>query len=320
MSNYPYEISIVVLIHDVSRYLSKCLDSILKQDFNKPIEVLLLVDAGTKDDYSALKPFLKDLRFKQYSLDFHNPGEVRNFGLKTARGKYIYIIDGDDYLRPNCLSSLYNKEEKENSDIVIANYYIESKGKKRRPFNVYHEDKKINDNEKLARMLYHDIKIRGYTWNKLFRKSFLDEYQFKFLNNHYFLEDFSFSFLTLLYAKKVSFIKDFVYVYVYHPNSISRANGTRRINRFVYTFALLRLYCYEKQFKKATKIWFFEKKFFLFTIALQSRKTLKGKFIKTVRSASKAIKLIKKEEFESFKKDENFYEGYLTYINIGKKK
>ncbi len=320
MSDYPYEISIVVLIHDVSRYLSKCLDSILKQDFNKPIEVLLLVDAGTKDDYSALKPFLKDLRFKQYSLDFHNPGEVRNFGLKTARGKYIYIIDGDDYLRPNCLSSLYNKAEKENSDIVIANYYIERSGMKRKPLNVYHKDKCILDNEKLARMLYRDINIRGYTWNKLYRKSFLDEYQFKFLNNHYFLEDFSFSFLTLLFAKKVNFIKDYVYVYVYHKNSISRADGKRRISRFIYSFALLRLYCKENNLKKATKIWFFEKKFFLFAIALQSRRTLKGKLLKTIRNSSKAIKLIKKEEFESFKKDENFYEGYLTYINIGKKK
>ncbi len=319
MSDYPYEISIIVLIHDVSAYISRCLDSILKQDFDKPIEVLLLVDAGTRDDYLAVKPFLKDARFKQYSLDFHNPGKVRNFGLTIAKGKYIYIIDGDDYLRPRCLSALYNKAEKENSDIVIANYYIERKGIKRQPFIIYLKDKHIFDHEKLARMLYRDIKIRGYTWNKLFRKSFLDRHHFKFLNNRYFLEDFSFCFLALLYAEKVNFIKDFVYVYVHHKNSISRAEGTRRINRFVFTFALLRLYCQEKQFKKATKINFFEKKFLLFTIALQSHKTLKGKFIKTVRNASKAIKLIKKEQFDRFKEDEHFNEGYLTYIDIGKK-
>lgn len=58
MENYCLDISIIVLIHDVSSYIEKCLKSINNQDFDKPYEVLLLMDAATQDDYAAVEPFL----------------------------------------------------------------------------------------------------------------------------------------------------------------------------------------------------------------------------------------------------------------------
>lgn len=111
-------------------------------------------------------------------------------------------------------------------------------------------------------MLFYDKSIRGYTWNKLYRKSFLDKFCLTFLDAHHFVEDYAFNFVALLHTNKVNFINDFVYVYVYHQNSISNKNIATQIDRFIFTFALLKLFCVQKNYNSAVKICFSQKKIF----------------------------------------------------------
>lgn len=90
------DISVVVPIYGVEKYLKQCVDSILNQTF-KNMEVIL-VDDGSRDrcpqmvdEYAA-----QDARV----VAIHQPnggyGKAVNAGIARARGKYIGIIESDD--------------------------------------------------------------------------------------------------------------------------------------------------------------------------------------------------------------------------------
>ena len=87
------KISVIVPIYNVEKYLCECLDSILSQTF-KDFEVLLIDDGSTDnspkivDDYSK-----KDNRIIVYHRVNGGYGSACNFGLDSAKGEYISIIE-----------------------------------------------------------------------------------------------------------------------------------------------------------------------------------------------------------------------------------
>ena len=125
------KISVCVAIHGVEKYLDKCLKSLQNQNNFNDYEVLLLLDSPLEGDVRVAQKYAdSDKRFKIYNLDFKDQGLVRNYGCKVAQGEYVYFVDGDDYLEPNCLANFFEVIKKENPDIAISNYYLEKNGKK----------------------------------------------------------------------------------------------------------------------------------------------------------------------------------------------
>lgn len=105
MSESAIRISVVVAVYNIERYLPKCLDSILGQDF-KPYEVILVddgsVDASGRicDQCASDHSFVKVVHRKN-----GGPSAARNTGINQASGEWLYFVDGDDLLAPNALSS-----------------------------------------------------------------------------------------------------------------------------------------------------------------------------------------------------------------------
>ena len=89
-------ISVIVPIYNVSRYLDRCMESLLHQTY-KNIEIIM-VDDGSPDDcgkkcdrYAAEEPRIKVIHKKNAGL-----GMARNSGLEIAEGEYVMFIDSDD--------------------------------------------------------------------------------------------------------------------------------------------------------------------------------------------------------------------------------
>ena len=89
-------ISVIVPIYNVSRYLERCMESLLHQTY-KNIEIIM-VDDGSPDDcgkkcdrYAAEEPRIKVIHKKNAGL-----GRARNSGLEIAEGEYVMFIDSDD--------------------------------------------------------------------------------------------------------------------------------------------------------------------------------------------------------------------------------
>ncbi len=114
------EISIIMPVYNVGKYLRECLDSIVNQSF-KDFEIICINDGSTDNSLKILEEYRdKDSRFTIISQDNTGAGEARNTGLKYASGKYVQFLDSDDYFEPNMLENLYKTAKKYNADLTVC--------------------------------------------------------------------------------------------------------------------------------------------------------------------------------------------------------
>ncbi len=113
------KISIIVTVYNIEEYIGECLESILNQDIAE-IEVICIDDASQDDSHKVLKEYnRKDDRIKIIHNE-KNQGQAssRNKGCRQAKGEYLYIMDGDDYLIHGALKRLYDCAKTNHLDIL----------------------------------------------------------------------------------------------------------------------------------------------------------------------------------------------------------
>ena len=114
------KLSVVVPVYNVENYLSKCLDSILKQTL-EDIEIICVNDGSTDGSANILQDYKKkDPRIIVLEQENQGLGAARNTGIRTARGEYIGFVDSDDFIEPTMYEKLYEKACKFQLDIVLS--------------------------------------------------------------------------------------------------------------------------------------------------------------------------------------------------------
>lgn len=105
--NYTPEISVIVPVYKVEKYLQQCIDSILVQTFTD--FELLLIDDGSPDRCGEIceEYAQKDERIRVFHQENAGLSCARNTGLMNSSGKYVTYIDSDDYVKPSYLENLY---------------------------------------------------------------------------------------------------------------------------------------------------------------------------------------------------------------------
>lgn len=112
------KLSIIVPVYGVAKYLRKCIDSLLSQDF-KDCEIILVDDGSPDecpqicDDYAEKYTNIKAIHQENAGLS-----EARNTGIRAAKGEYIMYVDSDDYLEPNVLGALMEQIEHDQLDVL----------------------------------------------------------------------------------------------------------------------------------------------------------------------------------------------------------
>lgn len=230
------DISIVVPVYNVEKYLKECLDSLLNQDFKGQYEIICVNDGSTDNSLEILKSY-KNTNDKIAILNQENKGlsSARNTGIKNANGKYVMFVDSDDYLKKNkVLSLLYSEVEKNDLDFVIADfeYDYEDKSKNYRKKRV----ESIKNNVMSGRELY-DLGVKtksimSIVVNKLYRKSFLIENNLNFLEGILY-EDMEFTPKAYYLAKRVKYIDEVIYMYRQREGSITNKINIKKINDYL---------------------------------------------------------------------------------------
>ena len=100
------KISIIVPVYNTEKYISNCIESILKQK-EKDFE-LLLIDDGSKDQSGRICDTYatKDDRIKVIHKKNGGVSSARNLGIDHAKGEMIFFIDSDDTVGPDYLKNL----------------------------------------------------------------------------------------------------------------------------------------------------------------------------------------------------------------------
>lgn len=116
------EISIIVPVYNVEKYLEKCVDSILGQTF-QDFE-LILVDDGSPDNSGKICDAYADTDKRITVIHQENGGlsAARNAGIEIAKGRYFGFVDSDDYIAEDMYELLYNNLKKEDADLSAVGF------------------------------------------------------------------------------------------------------------------------------------------------------------------------------------------------------
>lgn len=117
------DITIIVPVYNVEKYISKCLDSILNQTY-KNFEVWVVDDGSPDNSERIINEYVKnDSRVKLIVKENGGYGSVLNYCIKRIKTKYFLICDPDDWLKNTALSKLHLFAEANDLDIVVADKY-----------------------------------------------------------------------------------------------------------------------------------------------------------------------------------------------------
>ena len=195
MKSENVEVSIVIPVYNVEKYLERCLDSLINQTFTD-IEIIALNNGSTDNSLDILKEYLnRDKRIK--IIDNNNLGvsEARNIGIKEAKGKYIVFVDSDDWINKDMIQVLYNSIESNSCDLVMCTYIREfEEHSKEKVFNLPEVNLYVNNEvkEELLRKLVGPVgkelanpeylDALGTVWAKMYKTSILKDKDLKFVD------------------------------------------------------------------------------------------------------------------------------------------
>ena len=120
-------VSIIVPVYKAEKYIHQCIDSLLAQTYSN-IEVIL-VDDGSPDNCGKIcdEYAAKDCRVKVIHQQNGGVSVARQTGIDHATGKYSIHADPDDWVEPVMIEELISKAKADDADMVICDFYRESK-------------------------------------------------------------------------------------------------------------------------------------------------------------------------------------------------
>tara|TARA_B110000444_G_scaffold90697_1_gene85701 strand:- start:42199 stop:42864 length:666 start_codon:yes stop_codon:yes gene_type:complete len=119
------KVSIIIPVYNQELFISRCIRSLLDQDFNvNQYELIVVNDASTDMTNEILKKFSEKLNIINNKKNIGLPASL-NIGIKAAKGSYIVRVDSDDYVNNQFLKILYLfLEENRNIDAIACDYYL----------------------------------------------------------------------------------------------------------------------------------------------------------------------------------------------------
>ncbi len=126
-----YDISIIIPIYNVQKYIVETLNSVVQQNIECQIECILIDDCGNDSSVSVAEDFIENYKGDvDFRIIHHHKNKgasaARNTGIVNAKGQYLFFLDGDDKLLPDSLQTLWNVVQNHpNVDLVKSDFEIE---------------------------------------------------------------------------------------------------------------------------------------------------------------------------------------------------
>lgn len=223
------KVSVLVPICNVERYLEECLDSLAAQSFTD-FEVLCINDGSTDGSRAIIQSYMDaDERFRVIDKPNSGYGASMNMGLANAIGEYIAILESDDFFEPNALELLVDAAERNQSDVVKADFYLYWSTTQERD-----ELFRIVDEQEVGRTMrpIDDLAIffrKPSIWSALYRSSFLRDNGIDFLETPgASYQDAGFNFKVWASAARATFIADPILHYR-QDNEKSSVNSAAKV-------------------------------------------------------------------------------------------
>lgn len=274
-------LTIAVAIYNIEKYLPKCLESLLNQSVKNDYEILLINDGSTDDSLKICKEFLKKgLKAEIVTKKNEGLSSVRNLAANKAKGKYIFFIDGDDWIEKNTIETIFSNVKEFDMLTFGFNWIFAEK---------LTVDLRFQKDEIFDKNIENEIfrnNINTAVWNKVFKREIIIKNNLKFPELKG-AEDYLFIYEYLLRCQRVKKISIPLYNYNQRENSLS---NKKKEYYYVNTLKV-----YEELIKRNKKQDIYFTKYIL------------ENYVYLIREYNKKNKKLKNVEIEELRKNiENF--------------
>ena len=254
METKSVKVSIIIPVYNVAPYIGDCLQSVMQQSYKGDVECILVDDCGLDESIVIAEQMIKEYdegrskkeegrSKKDDNVDENVRGRIwfkilrheRNRGLSAARntgtheatGDYLYYLDSDDYIAPDCIEKLMQRVI-EDPDIEMVQGYV---CKHRMNGGSVIFPKRIvlplaSSNEEVRMCYYQYGQIYVNVWNKLLKRRVITENNI-LCKEGLLHEDILWVFYLLKYVKKAAFVAEMTYHYQKRSQSITTSTDEK---------------------------------------------------------------------------------------------
>jgi succinoglycan biosynthesis protein ExoO len=186
-------ISVIIPAYNVENFIAHAIESVLNQtiqDFE-----IIVIDDGSTDQTAEMVTKMNHEKIRLY-INFENkgPSYSRNRAIELSKGKWIAVLDADDWWHENRLFDLLAFAKQHKADIVADDLYLIHDGEQE-PWTTYLKSRvkvigPVKDGTRVdaLRMIQEDY---GYL-KPIISKAFIKNNQLKYKNDLCYGEDFRF--------------------------------------------------------------------------------------------------------------------------------
>lgn len=227
------KVSIIIPVYNASAFIKECMDSVKSQTMTEDIECILIDDCGQDDsaeiitnyiNENASTPSFNNGRKKRepVTVSFRllrqecnmGPSAARNRGIREAKGEYVFFLDADDTITPDCIESLYGLAKLHDADYVQGRYYNEN-------INANLIPPALTDRKEIKRLLLNHNKIQFTPHNRLVRRKMIIDNDLFFNEQIKVREDFLWMTFMAKYVKKFAACDNPTYIRGYNEDSLT---------------------------------------------------------------------------------------------------
>ena len=217
--NVP-KLSVIIPFYNASQFLRRSLDSVMKQTF-KDIEVILVNDGSTDNSQDIAAEYLDSSLFVMLiNIKRGGVSKARNIGLKRARGGWVAFMDADDWVEEDFYESYFKVVSSSVScDIIFSGYIRELPLGDYRTLSLVPGYVEKKDLSKTIEYL-NKTEALGWAWNKLFKRSIIEQQGIRFDPTVSLREDELFTLMYCRHVHSIQIISDSLYHYMINDNSL----------------------------------------------------------------------------------------------------
>lgn len=227
------KVSIIIPVYNAEKYIATTVRSLQEQTLTD--WEMILVDDCSKDGTSEVCKTLatEDSRIT-YVRQAENggPAVARNVAIDMAQGEYLSFVDSDDTVEPNYLQRLVETADIHTADVVWCNYYEVTDGRKKCKQHHLLSNQILDNKEALSFFLTEKTGL-GCLWNKIYRRSFIEQHVIRINPNRVHGEDWEFNMMVFRKRPVIVPIEDELYHYI-RQNSNSVISSYRSMDYDTY--------------------------------------------------------------------------------------
>ncbi len=225
------KVSVLVPIYNVSKYITRCVQSLFSQTIADDVEFIFVNDCSVDDSMEKLYAEIRKNPDLNITVLQHEKNKglaaARNTAFEKANAEYFICVDSDDWVEPTYLEKLYNKIKNTDSDIVGCNLTKEFPHK-----SVYTKNLLPTSSDLCVKQLLLGT-LQGWLHVKMVKRSLLLDNNISWVEGIDLWEDVLLSLKIFVYAKKIENIDESLYHYRFNTQSLVNTFNEKRIINFI---------------------------------------------------------------------------------------